>query len=104
MVVIRCTLRIGNRDLPIPIHRPTPYTQESNHNNSVAEHGIRGDIFDRTMISRQSLSHVVIQDEQASLATPDRRQLGHFSSERPLAAVDCIQDFSGCDGCEKGRR
>lgn len=53
---------------------------------------------------RSNSRHVVIQDEQAGLATPDGCQLCHFCGERPLAAVDCILDFSGGDGCEEGRR
>lgn len=53
---------------------------------------------------RRNSRHVVIQDKQASLATPDRCQLCHFCGERPLAAIDCILDFSGCDRCEEGRR
>ena len=49
-------LTIGNRDLPVPVYRPTPNTQEQDHDNDVAEDGIGGDIFDSTMISRQSLT------------------------------------------------
>lgn len=56
------------------------------------------------MLLGRDSRHVVIQDEQASLATPDRCQFGHFRSERPFAAVDCILDFGGCNGCEEGRR
>ena len=49
-------LTIRDRDLPIPIDRPTPYSQEENHNNNVRYSGIRCDIFDCTMISWQSLT------------------------------------------------
>lgn len=49
-------LTIRNRDLPIPIDRPTPDSQEENHNDNVPENRIRCDIFDCTMISWQSLT------------------------------------------------
>ncbi len=47
---------------------------------------------------------MVIQDKQTSFATPYRCQLCHFRCERPLAAVDGILNFSGCNGGEEGRR
>lgn len=47
---------------------------------------------------------MVIQNKQASFATPDGCQLRHFRSERPFAAVNCILDFSGCDSCEESWR
>ena len=47
---------------------------------------------------------MVIQDEQARFASPDRCQFCQFRSEGPFAAVDCILDLSGCDVCEEIRR
>ena len=47
---------------------------------------------------------MVIQDEQASFTAPDGCQFCHFRSECPLAAVNRIQDLSGCDMCEEVRR
>ena len=49
-------LTIRDRDLPIPINRPTPDTQEKNQNDNVTEQGIGCDVFDCTMVSRQSLT------------------------------------------------
>ena len=49
-------LTIRNRDLPIPIDRPTPDSQEEDHDNNVPHSGIRCDIFDGTMIPWQSLT------------------------------------------------
>ena len=47
---------------------------------------------------------MIIQNKQASFATPDGCQLCHFRSERPFAAVDRILDLSGCDSCEERGR
>ena len=49
-------LTVRNRDLPIPIHRPTPDTQEQDQNDDIADRGIRCDVFDSPMIFRQSLT------------------------------------------------
>ena len=47
---------------------------------------------------------MVIQDQQTSFAAPDRRQLCHFSRERPLAAIDCILNLRRGDMRKEFRR
>ena len=48
--------------------------------------------------------HIVIQDKQTGFAAPDRRQLGHFSRERPFAAIYCILNLFRCDMRKEFRR
>ena len=47
---------------------------------------------------------MVIQDQQTSFAAPDRRQLCHFSRERPFAAIDSILNLFWGDMREEFRR
>ena len=47
---------------------------------------------------------MVIQDKQTSFAAPHRRQLCHFSRERPLAAIDGILNLFRGDMRKEVRR
>lgn len=65
-------LTVGDGDLPIPAHRLTPDTQEEYHDNDVAQHGISCDIFDRTVISRQSLTKSSSCQSTSAVSMPIR--------------------------------